>query len=472
MALRRRLVLLTAATVGVTVVLASVICFVAMRAELRGQVDDALAEQARLGARLAELRGEAGEIPPRLREIPAPSPGEAAGVLQILRADGRVAFGSAEDLRLPVTDGDRAVAAGRAAGTVEDRTVDGVHLRVRTDPVEGGGAVQLARSLESADAALSRLALVLALVCLAGTALAVAVAAAFSRNVLTPVRELTEAAEHVSETVDLSRRIVAEGDDEVGRMARQFNAMLDTLQASRTELASSVAAQRQLVADASHELRTPVTSLRTNIELLLDVPDLDPAERGRMLADVRRQSEDLSSLITDVIELARGDEPLGDTEDVALDELVGEAVARARRHAPDVTFATDLEPVVVHGAPDRLARAVANLLDNAAKHSRPGGLVEVVLGADGALAVRDHGEGVPDAEKAHVFDRFFRGTTSRERTGSGLGLAIVRQTAEAHGGTVAVADAPGGGALFTLALPPAAPAAPAGAPARAAPGSR
>jgi two-component system sensor histidine kinase MprB len=193
--------------------------------------------------------------------------------------------------------------------------------------------------------------------------------------------------------------------------------------------------------------------MRTNIEVLLAGGAQSEEERRRMLEDVRGQAEELTALITDVIELARGDRPLGDeVEDVRLDEIVAEAVERARRDAPQVRFEVSSAPQVITGAGDRLGRAVGNLLANAAGHSPPGGAVEVEL-ADGVLVVRDHGPGVDDADKPHVFDRFYRGATARSRPGSGLGLAIVRQTAEAHGGTVEVDDAPGGGALFRLRLP-------------------
>jgi two-component system sensor histidine kinase MprB len=139
-------------------------------------------------------------------------------------------------------------------------------------------------------------------------------------------------------------------------------------------------------------------------------------------------------------------------EDVRLDHLVAAAVQRARRHAPSVTFATELEPALVQGVPARLDRAVANLLDNAAKWSPEGATVDVRL-HDGELTVRDRGPGIPADERAHVFDRFFRAATARGRPGSGLGLAIVRQVAEGHGGTVAAEAADGGGAVLRLRLP-------------------
>jgi two-component system sensor histidine kinase MprB len=256
----------------------------------------------------------------------------------------------------------------------------------------------------------------------------------------------------VSETEDLSTRIRVRSDDEVGQLARRFNAMIERLQHSRGQLDESVRAQRQLVADASHELRTPVTSLRTNVEVLLAGGELDPELRHQMLDDVVEQTEELSSLVNDLIEVARGDLPLDESEELRLDRVVEEAVARARRHAPDTRFVTDLSPVAVRGVPERLARAIGNLLDNAARHSPPGGEVSVTVDADG-IRVRDHGSGFEAGDLPYVFDRFFRGINARGRQGSGLGLAIVRQVAEQHGGSVAAANAPGGGALMTLALP-------------------
>ena len=186
--------------------------------------------------------------------------------------------------------------------------------------------------------------------------------------------------------------------------------------------------------------------------MLAESDALPADERARLLADVEEQTTELGMLVADLIELARGDEPRSETEDVRLDELVREAVTRARRHAPQVRFEAVLEPAVVEGTRERLARAVNNLLDNAGKHSPPGGLVEVVADTHG-VRVRDHGTGVDAEDLPHLFDRFYRGASSRGRPGSGLGLAIVRQVAEQHGGSVHAANAPDGGAEFVLELP-------------------
>jgi two-component system sensor histidine kinase MprB len=228
--------------------------------------------------------------------------------------------------------------------------------------------------------------------------------------------------------------------------------MLERLETSRAALDASVASQRQLVADASHELRTPVTSLRTNIEVLLSDGVLTEEDRRQLLTDVVEQSEELSTLVADLIDVARGDVPPEHLEDTRLDRLVEAALDRARRHAPGVDFTADLEPVVVLGSPDRLMRAINNLLDNASGHTAPGTPVHVTVDEVG-VTVRDNGQGISDQDLPHLFERFYRGKDSRARQGSGLGLAIVRQVAEQHGGTISAANAREGGAVFTLTLP-------------------
>ncbi len=417
MGLRGRLTLTTACVVAAIVVLASLACYLVMRAELRSQVDDQLTGQGtlveRFGPRAGAPGGPGGGFPFDRGRLPAPSPreGGAAPYVQLIDTTGRTLLGTGE-AALPVTDEDRAIAAGDAGARLSDRDAAGQHVRVITAPVPGRGAVMLGRSLEGVDRVLGRLRLVLLLLCATGIALA-----AF-----------------------LGRRA-----------ADRFALVVDRLEHSQT-------AQRQLVADASHELRTPVTALRTNAELLLEQEDLTPEQRRLLLGDVVDQTEELSALVSDLIELARGDGPADEAHDVRLDALVAEAVERARRHAPQVAFAVALEPAALDGVPDRLGRAVNNLLDNAAKYSPEGSTVEVVQ-QGGTVTVRDHGPGVPDAELPHIFDRFYRATNARAQAGSGLGLAIVKQVAERHGGSVRAAAVPGGGLEVVLRLPGARPVA-------------
>ena len=438
MTLRTRLTVAAAAAVAIAVAVASAGVYVAVRSVLRGEVDDA-------------LRGRAGVV--RLRAeptggislaLPPPEFGEAVGYTQLVTATGLVERLPQNDIALPVDARVRAVARGERDEFLTDRQVAGVHVRILTRQIEPGLAVQVARSLEEVDRTLRRLAFILGGFALAGIALAAVLGLLVARAALAPVRRLSDASAHVAATRDLSQRIDADGTDELSRLAASFNAMLEALE-------RSLSAQRQLVADASHELRTPLTSLRTNIEVLARGDELGPQERERLLRDVVAQLEELTALVSDVVELARGSEPAHEQEDVQLDALVADAVDRARRHAPQIRFETRLEPSVVRGTPSRLARAVGNLLDNAATWSEPGGVVAVET-RDGEVIVRDHGPGIPADELPHVFDRFYRAASARGRPGSGLGLAIVRDVAESHGGRVTVEQADGGGALFRLQL--------------------
>jgi two-component system sensor histidine kinase MprB len=439
-------VLLSAVAVAVAVVAAAVVSYVVVRSELRDQVDTQLRDQARLAVRqppggfVLRPRPDPTDIP----ELPARR-GGPAGYAQLVAPDG-TAVAREPGQELPVTAAVEAVAAGTRDEVLTDITVDGEHLRMLAEPIDGGvGAVQLARSLESVDSVLRRLALILVLLCVVGVAISALLARLVARSVLRPIDDLTSAAEHIELTGDLARRIPAPGTDEIGRLAARFNAMLD-------RLSSSLAAQRQLVADASHELRTPITSLRTNIEVLLATSDVDPQMRRELLQDVVEQSDELGALVGDLIELARADEPAAvANEDVRLDTLLEDAVVRARRNHPGVDYRLDAEATTVDGRPERLGRAINNLLDNAAKHGGRG-VVEVTL-HDGALVVRDHGPGVPEADRPLIFDRFYRGAEARAGSGTGLGLAIVRQVAQAHGGSVTLRVPEDGGAAFELRLP-------------------
>ena len=457
MTLRRRIALAGAAAALVAVVLACGAAWIAVRAELHGQIDDQLRTQGaaleRFGERLERASPEMRPPMVRAGDL-SPEEGGPLAYAQALTPAGRVRERfSVGSFRLPVDATDRAVASGARGAVLRDVGEGDRRLRLLTVPVAGFGAVQLGRPLEPTDRVLARLRLVLAGVVLGGVLLAALLGRAATRRVTAPLRDVADAAGHIATTEDLGRRIAVTSEDEVGRLARRFNLMLDRLEASREALAGSVAAQRQLVADASHELRTPVTSLRTNLEvLLLDGAGLDDASRRQLTTDLLAQTEELGALVTDVIELARGDAVPAELEDVRLDAIVVDAVERARRHHRSVTFEVTAEPAVLDGAADRLGRAIGNLLSNAAKHAPPGSVVEVAAGA-GGVTVRDHGPGVAEEDLPHLFDRFYRGATSRALPGTGLGLAIVRQVAEAHGGSVRAESAPGGGARFTLELP-------------------
>ena len=305
---------------------------------------------------------------------------------------------------------------------------------------------------------LGRLSLVSILVGLAGIAIAGSAGITVGRAGLRPVDRLTEATEYVARTGDL-RPIEVQGTDELARLATSFNTML-------TALARSQDHQRRLVADAGHELRTPLTSMRTNLDLLSQVfgasehaaPDDQPAvqisdaDRAELIGDVRAQMEELSVLVGDLVELSRDDQAAGRAGAGEPRRRGRQAVDRVRRRAPYLKFDIQLEPWYLEGDPAALERAVTNLLDNAAKWSPENGTVTVRL-SDGLLQVADQGPGIAEEDLPHVFERFYRSTEARTMPGSGLGLAIVRQAAENHGGRVAAARAPSGGALLGVWLP-------------------
>jgi two-component system sensor histidine kinase MprB len=464
MSFRRRIVIASGVAVAVAIALASIATYVLVRTELRGQVDDELnrlaggvfairirgAEGVGIGkvlkAKLPEPKAEAGSRSKSLEvRLPQDPLGGNVGYAQFVNVDGNVIGPPREEVHLPVTPRTLEVARGESGPFLEDVVVNGIHARVLTRKVDKRRAVQAVRSLEGVDQTLDRLTLVLVVVSAGGIGLALGLGLLVGRAALGPVRQLTEAAEHVASTRDLSRRIDAGGRDELARLARSFNTMLAALE-------RSLGAQRQLVADASHELRTPLTSLRTNVEVLAGAEQLDPEERERVLGDVVAQLEELTVLVGDLVDLAREEERAPAHEHVRFDELIAAAIARAGRHAPAHRFLAELEPCTVWGSPQRLERAVSNLLDNAVKWSPPDEPIEVTLG-DGELRVRDGGQGFDEADLDHVFDRFYRAPSARGLPGSGLGLAIVRQVAESHGGSVGAGNAPTGGGLLALRLP-------------------
>jgi two-component system, OmpR family, sensor histidine kinase MprB len=434
---RARLTALAAAAVALAVALASVGIFFVVRSVLRGQVDEELIRLAR--DVVTEGPGFSLDI-----ELPREPMGGPRGYVEVI--DVLAPHTDSPDGRNLIVDTNRdiAVASGAVSSYFQDLTVRGTHLRVLTHEVGPGIAVQVARPLEDVDLVLGRLAFFLLVLALCGIAVAAMLGGAVARGALAPVRSLTRTAEHVTTTSDLTKRIAVEGDDELARLAASFNSMLEALEVS-------IGKQRQLVADASHELRTPLTSIRTNIEVLQRSEDLPAEERRRLLADIVAQVEELTVLIGDLVELSRGTEPPAHVEEIRLDLIVKEAVDRAQRHAPDLSFELDLRESVVKGVPARVERAIANLLDNAVKWNPDGKPVEVTVD-EGEVTVRDHGPGISKQDLPYIFDRFYRSAAARGRPGSGLGLAIVRQVAESHGGEVAVEDAEDGGARFRLRL--------------------
>jgi two-component system sensor histidine kinase MprB len=437
MSFRARITLAAAAAVAVAIAALAISSYVIVRNALLDQVDASLRDTAD-DARLVALPD--GTFIARLPAGPLGT--SASGIVsQVVRASGSQLAPPGE---VPVTAGDRLIASGASPPEFRTTTVQGVRVRTFVRAIAPGFAVLVGRPLAEVESTLGRIRLVLILGAVFGVGCAALLGALVARSALVPVRRLTAAAEEVARTTDLSQRIDIGGDDELSRLAVSVNRMLASLE-------RAVRSQRELVADASHELRTPLTSVRTNVELLART-ELPAAERRRLLGDAVGQLEELSVLVSDVVELARDGERQDELEDVRLDLLVADAVERVERRAADVSFQLDLEPTLVSGVPARLDRAVVNLLDNAVAWSPPGEPVEVSV-RNGTVAVRDHGPGVAAEDLDRVFDRFYRAPAARGKAGSGLGLAIVRQVAEAHGGAATVEQEPDGGVRFRFALP-------------------
>ena len=439
--LASRVTILTALAVGLVVAGLSASVYFTVRMQMNSTLDDSLYQRARLAAKSSTLQQLVGA------DIPAAALGAGDVQIAFVYSNSTVYFpGQAgRDVFLKLAEPELAVATGDQTSSIRTVKVGKERYRVVTVPTRmSGQALVVAQSLASQEQVLHRLGIVMLLFGLFGVGTAAFAGWGVAVNGLRPVRRLTQSVEEISPN-DLAP-LPVEGDDEIARLATAFNGLLAALAASQER-------QRQLIADAGHELRTPLTSMRTNIDLLTQADlALEPEQRAELLADVRAQMEELTSLIGDLVELAR-DEPLPPVvEAVELHEIVDHAVARVRLRAPSVTYTVDADPWWVVGESAALERAVTNLLDNAAKWSPPDGTVHVTL-RDGSLTVDDEGPGIAEADRPHVFDRFYRAAESRAMPGSGLGLSIVRQTAERHGGTVAAEEAPTGGARLVFRVP-------------------
>jgi len=469
--LRVRIAAVASLAVALAVLGAAVSLYLAVRSDLRGQIDQSLNQRAHVfvsppavavpdGAATGNPRGalapNGGPAPAGIGGLDrrdgfpsAVSParfGGASGYVQFISRQGKVLVPGGQGSSPAITPSaqDTAIAKRGGGRVLSDRTVKGTHLRVLAVG-SSRGAVIIARPLTEVDHELSRILLILLVVGFVGIAIAALLGVLVARTALTPIARFTARTETLTGSLDLSERLEVTGRDELARLAGSFNATLDALE-------RSVEAQRHLIADASHELRTPISSLRANIQILGDADRLPLEDQESLRRDIIEELDELTSLVSDVVELARGPRSESGREDVRVDEIVADAVERTRRRG-DLRFDVELAPTTVRGEPDRINRAVSNLLDNARKWSPAGGLVEITL-HDGMLTVRDHGPGFQEADLPNVFERFYRAEQARKLPGSGLGLAIVRQAAESHHGYVKAENAPGGGARLQVSFGP------------------
>jgi two-component system, OmpR family, sensor histidine kinase MprB len=428
--------------------------YVSTQHELNEAVDSSLRDAAANIRFYA--RGPGGLAPGRGFATDANGGGAAAPprvfdavLTQLVAADGTIQR-SPQSGELPVDAADLAVANGTSTGATSPRdvTIEGEAFRMLTVPVEGGGAVQIARSARETERALAvireRTLLSVALV-IAGAAIA---GWLIGRQVTRRLVRLTQAADDVALTGRLDVEVPVSGSDETGRLGLAMNGMLGALARSRDQ-------QHQLVQDAGHELRTPLTSLRTNVAVLRRMDNLAPEARQQLVDDLDSETKELTALVNELVELAtdrRDDEP---AQECDLGALCGHAAARVRRRTGrEITVVGDSS--MVSCRPAAIDRAVVNLIDNAAKFSAAGSnassAIEVAVRA-GRVSVSDRGPGIPVDDLTHIFDRFYRAVASRSLPGSGLGLAIVRDIVESHGGSVFAERRTGGGSTVGFSLP-------------------
>lgn len=442
--LASRVALLTTLAVAASIAAMALGAFMVMRMQLQSSLDESLLNRAHLAAESTALSQATAQ------DVPAWMLGAADVRVIFITAERGVR--SADNLpTFQLGRPELKVASGQSPSSIRTVLDDGgARYRVATVPAGSGQALVLAQALESQDRTLRKLGTVMLVSGVLGILAAALSGWAVATNGLRPVRRLTQSVEKNAVHEDL-RPLPVEGDDEIARLATAFNQMLGALAASRDR-------QRRLVADASHELRTPLTSLRTNLDLLAQADGADnhtafPVEaRRELLDDVRGQIEELTTLVGDLVMLAREEQPEASITTLDLAEVADRAVTRVRRRAAGVDFDVRLEPWTAQGDATGLERAITNVLDNAAKWSPAGGTITVRL-ASGVLTVDDQGPGISEADLPHVFERFWRSDESRSMPGSGLGLAIVRQVVDQHGGRVVVGEAPGGGTRVSLSIP-------------------
>jgi len=471
MSLRRRITAAVALAVAGVAVMLAVAGYISTRSELTSQVRQELWQRSRSFVGGGNARGEPRGAAER-RSASEPGGGPEACVLpsslltrssstltssraldgappyfQSVCPNGRVVTAAGTPPELPVTKQVLEVSSGARGSFYFDTSARGVHVEVlafadRPDHK----ANEIALPLTEVDNALHALLMTYLWLIGAGVLVAGIAGLVISRSALAPILRFSAATERVTRSPDRHRRLEETGAEELRRLASSFNHTLDALE-------RSLESQRHLIADASHELRTPMAALRSNIQIFLDAERLPEDERIELQRAIVGELDELAKLVSDVLQLARGSMPSERAEPVELHEIVQDAVDRARRRAPDVRFVLDINPTVILHSPDGISRAVTNMIDNARAWSAEDGLIEVSL-RDGVLSVRDHGPGFVQDDLERVFDRFYRSANARRLPGSGLGLAIVKQTAEARGGFATATNAPDGGAILRISFGP------------------
>ncbi len=320
---------------------------------------------------------------------------------------------------------------------VDDAEISGVHYRVVSRPWSGGGILQVARPTTEVDDVLSSLRTRLAVFVLLAVALAAALGWVVASWVVRPILELRDTAARIATTSDLSTPVNVTATGEVGSLATSFAAMVTALERSRDQ-------QRRLVADAGHEMRTPLTSLRSNMELVGRIDELPVADRHEVVADVLADVDELALLLTELVDLASDLAAAEPEEAVHLGDLARAVAARTERRTGRVVTVADADDVTVQARPRQIERAIGNLVDNAVKYTPNGSPIEIAV-AGAEVTVSDRGPGVAAEDLERIFDRFYRAVDVRSQPGSGLGLSIVDEIVRSHRGAVFAGNRSGGG---------------------------
>lgn len=365
---------------------------------------------------------------------------EVDAITQVVLPNGQI-LGRREYPQLPIESADKALSFGGDRVNESSTIIEGHTFRTMTVLANDGSLIQVAKDTQILIDARNGMRTWFPLFAALAVMVSAVIGWLFAGRVSKPIEDLALAANDIAQTQDLERRIKVSGSDEVARLSTSFNTML-------TALNKSMNRQRQLVQDASHELRTPLTSLRANSELL-ERASVSDADRAAILADMRAEIDELTALSTELSALAIDQKAAEFPIDTDLAAIADEIATRAARRGGAAVSVHVTDDVMVQARPHQLERAISNLVDNAIKFSGGSSEVEIHVGAK-RVEVRDHGPGISDEDKPHVFDRFYRATATRSMPGSGLGLSIVSQFAEDHNASAYVLDNVGGGVIVGI----------------------
>lgn len=461
MSLRQRLVMLQVVLAG-ALALVGLLVIESMQRALMSDADDILAVRAAsVAAEVQAMQGRPSRsgIPAGLRLDPrfAEEVGGSGVYVQVSTPDGNVVRTSRNlsGGQLPVVTAEH-LPAKSDDGVFSTVTVGADRIRLlslrvgpSTDPM---AVVQVGVSLHQIDTAIRGLVRLIVLGGGAGLLGAMLATWLLVGRFLAPLERIARTAEYIAESGDANTPVPSASGGEVAALSRSLNRMVDRLR-------GLIRSQQQLLADTSHELRNPLTVIRTNLSMLRR--DLPETVRSEIVDESEAEAGRMSRLVSDLLLLAQLDTGQGiEQAPVRLDQVVPSVVGAVRNAYPDriITVRLPVVPAILLGDSDRLRQVLSNLLENAIRYSPAETDVDVSLDVAGdhvELAVQDRGSGIAPDHLPHIFDRFYRVDKARSRStgGAGLGLAIVREIVEAHGGTVSASSEPGRGTRFSVLLP-------------------